>query len=339
VTIRPATLADVPRLVAMGCAQIAESYAGTVAADPTQVETTVTSLVTQPNAACFVAEEDGAVVGMIGVVGSVSHCSGLPTAGEVMWWMEPDARGGGRALWKRAERWAAETGARSIQMMAPATNPRVGRLYERRGYTALETTYAAPVTPAMTALMVVDDVLPDFAGYVAATRAQPFGDVETSPGTVFHGLAPAIDETLPQWIRARWPHLTPTKSFVRRSPAGQVEPHHIHTDRDMGDWTAIAYLHDAPPAGDGTTFYRWHATGALASLATTGEALLEEWLAWRDPAQWAPWTTVAAQPNRVVLFPSAYFHARALPENYGMGDDARLIQIVFGEGQFPGGVA
>ena len=57
------------------------------------------------------------------------------------WWVDPAARGIGLALLRRAERWAAETGAAAIQMIAPATNPRVGRIYERRGYRALETSY------------------------------------------------------------------------------------------------------------------------------------------------------------------------------------------------------
>jgi hypothetical protein len=285
-------------------------------------------------------DPDHAVVGMIGLVAITSHVSGLPTATEVMWWVDPEARGSGLTLLRRAERWAVETGAAVIQMVAPATHARLGMLYQRRGYEMMETTYQSPVTPAMAALTIVDDVLPAFKAYVAATRAQPFADVETSPGCVFHGLAPAVDDALPAWIRARWPHLTPTKTFVRRSPAGQVEPHLVHTDRDMGDWTAIAYLTAQPWAGDGTTFYRWTASGAIASLATTGEALLEEWLAWRDPAQWTPWQTIAARPNRVVLFPAAYYHSRAIPNNYGTvggggegeADTARLIQVVFGTG-------
>jgi GNAT superfamily N-acetyltransferase len=337
--IRPATLADVPRLVAMGRQQIAALYGGAVADDPAALEALATQLVTAPTCACFVADQEGAVVGMIGLVGYAHHLSGVSTVGEVMWWVDPGARGAGLALLRRAERWAAETGAQVMQMMAPATNPLVGRLYERRGYQAVETTYQAAVTPAMSAIRVVDDVLPDFPAYVAGTRSQPFSSVEPSTGAVFHGIAAAVSDALPQWIAARYPALTPTKTFVRRSPAGQAEPNFIHTDRDMGDWTAIAYLTEAPPAGDGTTFYRWargaQATGAIASTATTGEALLAEWLAWRDGAQWERWHTVPARPNRVVLFPACYFHSRAIPANYGAGDTARLIQVVFGTGGLP----
>jgi GNAT superfamily N-acetyltransferase len=333
-TIRPATLSDVPRLVAMGRAQLVATYGDAVADAPAALEALATQLVTSPTAACFVADRDGEVVGMIGVVGYAHHLSGEPTAGEVMWWVDPDARGCGVALLRRAERWAAETGARTIQMIAPARHPLVGRLYERRGYTAMETIYQAPVTPAMSAITVVDDVLPDVDAYRARALAQDFRDVETGPGVVFHGIADPVDDTLVRWLTARYPSLTPTRSFVRRSPAWQAEPNYIHTDRDMGDWTAIAYLTADPPAGDGTTFWRWRATGQLRSTAVDGEALLGEWVAWRDQAQWAPWHIVPARPNRLILFPAAYFHSRALPDNYGTGDTARVIQVVFGTGGY-----
>jgi hypothetical protein len=218
-------------------------------------------------------------------------------------------------------------------LMAP--DARVGRLYERRGYRAVETTYLAPVTPAMSAITVVDDVLPDVDAYRAAVLAGTFGDAEPSPGAVFHGIRRDLDDRLPAWIRARYPSLTPTLSFARLSPAGQAEPNYIHTDADMGEWTAIYYLTADPPPTDGTTFWRHTATGAVLSTALSQEALVEEDLAQRDLAQWTPWHRVAARPNRVVLFPAPYFHSRALAENYGTGNGARLIQVVFGTGDFP----
>lgn len=333
-TIRPATLADVPRLVAMGREQIAVLYGGEVAETPAQLEALAIQLVTTPRCACFVAERDGAVVGMIGLIAYPHHLSGVLTVGEVMWWMAPEARGHGVALLRRAERWACEIGATYIQMMAP--DARVGRLYEhRRGYQALETTYRAPVTPAMSALTVVDDVLPDVDAYRAEVLAGAFEDVEPHAGAVFHGIRRDLDDRLPAWIQARYPSLTPTLTFARKSPAGQAEPNYIHTDSDMGEWTAIYYLTADPPPTDGTTFWRHRATGAVLSTALNQAELVDEWLAWRDLTQWTPWTTVAARPNRVVLFPAPYFHSRALAENYGSGEAARLIQVVFGTGGFP----
>jgi hypothetical protein len=189
---------------------------------------------------------------------------------------------------------------------------------------------------APSGIRVFDGVVPDVAAYRAAARALPFGDIQTSPGVVFHGMALAAEWALPAWLQATLPGVTPTISLYRQSPAGQIEPNYIHTDRDMGDWTALLYLTPDPPAADGTTFWRRVATGAIASTAADDATQLEEWIAWRDRDQWAPWTTVPAAEGRLVVFPAPYFHSRALEANYGAGDTSRLIQIVFGTGTLPG---
>jgi hypothetical protein len=203
---------------------------------------------------------------------------------------------------------------------------------------------AAAVAPPMTsrpaasshvgagALRVHDGVLGHFHAYAAAARALPFRSVPVG-AALFHGIAPCEDATLLDWIRATYPHAVPTISFYRQSPAGQVEPNYLHTDRDMGDWTAIFYLTVDPPPEDGTTFWRDRDTGATASTATTEADFLAEWPTWREGDRWEPWHTVDAAPNRLVLFPAPLFHSRAIVDNYGTaGRDARLIQVVFGTG-------
>ena len=106
--------------------------------------------------------------------------------------MDPAARGGGLALLARAPNAGRpRQGARADpDDCARASHARVGRLYERRGYRALETSYQAPVTPAMTALTVVDDVLPDVGGLSRGDAARSrSATVEPAPGVVFHGIA------------------------------------------------------------------------------------------------------------------------------------------------------
>lgn len=181
-------------------------------------------------------------------------------------------------------------------------------------------------------MVVVDGVLADPVAYRNAVLARPFGDVSFGPDLTFHGIQLAEDQTFPAWIAREFPKLTPTLSFFRQSPLGQVEPNYVHTDRDMGDWTAILYLTPRPAAGDGTTFWRHRPTGALCSVATGPDAAREEQRAWRDPTQWVPVSHVAAVFGRAVVFPAARFHSRSIRENYGAADTARLIQVVFGLG-------
>lgn len=176
-------------------------------------------------------------------------------------------------------------------------------------------------------MVVCDDVLADPEAYRAAVLARPFADVVWGDD-VFHGIQVAEDETFPAWIVEHFPDLTPTLSFFRQSPRGQREPNYVHTDQGMGEWTAILYLNPQPMRGDGTTFWRHRVTGALGS--EMDDALPRD--AWRDLEQWEPVSSVIAQMGRALIFPAARFHSRTIAENYGSGDDARLIQVVFGLG-------
>lgn len=180
-------------------------------------------------------------------------------------------------------------------------------------------------------MVVYDDILDDPVAYRAAVLARPFDDIVIGLD-VFHGIQLAEDESFPAWIVERFPQLTPTLSLFRQSPRGQREPNYVHTDRSMGEWTAILYLTPHPPAGDGTLFWQHRTTCARGSTTTDGAALEEEMDAWRDPAQWAEIGRVGAKFGRALVFEADRFHSRAIPENYGTGEDARLVQVVFGLG-------
>lgn len=69
--------------------------------------------------------------------------SGEPTVYEVFFWVAPEHRGSGFrsvALLKAMEEWAIEKGAKLLQTTAPKGS-KAGRLYEKRGYTEVETSY------------------------------------------------------------------------------------------------------------------------------------------------------------------------------------------------------
>lgn len=169
-------------------------------------------------------------------------------------------------------------------------------------------------------IQVHDDVLPDPRTYRAAVLRQHFDSVTVGPVT-FHGIAPVPDDRFVRWFAQTFPQYEPTLTFARKSPAGQAEPNFIHTDDDMGDVTALLYLNPDPPADDGTTFWRHSASGALDGAA---------WLAdGQDLAAWEPTQHVPARFNRCVVFAAPLFHSRALEGNFGQGDEARLVQVLF----------
>lgn len=133
---------------------------------------------------------------------------------------------------------------------------------------------------------------------------------------------------LTTWISKRL-HLTPTLTFFRKSPEGQVEPNYIHHDAPMGDWTGILYLNETPAHWDGTLFWT-HVDGAERSTSEDDKSS-----DWDKPEKWKLSHAMQAKFNRLLLFEAPLFHSRSIKANYGHADDARLIQVVFGTGRLP----
>lgn len=138
--IRPATLADVPALVVMG-QQFAQTelYRDILRENPEQMAILATNLIEDEGGTVLVLERDGVLMGMIGLVCTPHFLSGDMYAGEVFWWVTPGQRGDGVRLLRAAESWAIERGATALQMIAPTE--RVGRFYDRLGFTRTEISY------------------------------------------------------------------------------------------------------------------------------------------------------------------------------------------------------
>jgi GNAT superfamily N-acetyltransferase len=144
VTIRTATTADLDGLVTMGRHFIEQTpYATRIAHNPTQMRALAVHLMTSPDGAVFVAERDMRLVGMIGVFVFPHPISAERIGSEVMWWMEPDARGAGVRLLRAAERWVRTQGVARFQMIAPT--PDVEAIYQRLGFEKVETVYQRAV--------------------------------------------------------------------------------------------------------------------------------------------------------------------------------------------------
>lgn len=164
--------------------------------------------------------------------------------------------------------------------------------------------------------MIVQDNVMNGDTYRQFALSKDYADVQVGPDT-FRGFSAAPCNAFISWLSDQG--LQPTFSCFRKSPAGQSEPNYIHHDLMMGDWTAILYLNPEPHPGDGTIFWE-HKSGDRSGDYDTD-----------DVTQFRERFRVKAQFNRAVIFPSPWFHSRALCENYGTGDDARLIQVAFGK--------
>lgn len=140
--IREATPADIPRLLEMGRRFISESsYKHHIVENPEQMKTLGEQIISNPNGMILVSDNGGKLNGMLALILFPHYVSGELIAGEVFWWVDPEAREGstGLKLMRKAEEIAAEMGAKKMQMVAPTQ--RIGKLYEHLGYTEVESTY------------------------------------------------------------------------------------------------------------------------------------------------------------------------------------------------------
>lgn len=142
--IRPATEADVPAIVAMSRLFYGTThYADWCEMDDATVEAQTRTLLSDH--VMLVAEVDGVVVGMVGLfVAPFLFNANVTGAYEVVWYVDPAARGG-RIAWsllKAIEPACKAKGATRIQMVhMPNSPPQAAALYERFGYTHSETSY------------------------------------------------------------------------------------------------------------------------------------------------------------------------------------------------------
>ena len=89
--------------------------------------------------------EAGDLVGMVGLIVTPFHFNyGRLSAHEVMWWVDPGARGRvhGYSLLKAIEPACAAKGAELIQMLHLSSSPEVvGEMYKKLGYKHSESAY------------------------------------------------------------------------------------------------------------------------------------------------------------------------------------------------------
>ena len=143
--IRQATSLDTPDLVRMGGRFLRETdYGQLIPFDAVALEAFVAQLLEA--GVVLVTERHGALTGMLAAQVFQHPMSGELIGCESAWWVEPEHRGGFDAirLLTAAERWAQTQGAVRFQMVAPKDSP-VRSLYERRGYSEVETVYQRPL--------------------------------------------------------------------------------------------------------------------------------------------------------------------------------------------------
>lgn len=115
-------------------------YQAHVPPDIEAIRMSLLRMLTSDLCAIWVQEKAGRIIGMLGAYQIEHPFSGELIFAEMFWWVEPEHRGLGLALYRTFERAARQGGARRIQMGAPSK--KVAKIYRRLGFTKLEETYS-----------------------------------------------------------------------------------------------------------------------------------------------------------------------------------------------------
>jgi hypothetical protein len=151
-------------------------------------------------------------------------------------------------------------------------------------------------------LITFDNILKNPLSYVSDIHLHQFQDI--SDGIhVFKNIQPRdTNDEFAQYCCKLFSGYKVDLNFIRKSPLNQEEPNFIHTDEMMGDITCLLYLNEQAPEDDGTTIY--------------------------DEDK-KPLLTMYSKFNRMIAFDSNAPHSRNLFKNFGEGQTARLVQVIF----------
>ena len=151
-------------------------------------------------------------------------------------------------------------------------------------------------------LITLDNIIKDPVAYVEDIHKHGFQDIADGENT-FKNIQPRDNnDEFAQYVSELFDQYSVSFNFVRKSPLNQKEPNFIHTDEMMGDITCILYLNEQAPDNDGTTIYD------------------------KDKN---PLLTMYSKFNRMVVFNSDAPHSRNILENFGSGEQSRLVQVIF----------
>lgn len=100
---------------------------------------------TEPDRLCLVLDIDG-VQGVLAAQAGLLPIAPVKAATELIWWIEPSARGRAAIQMLDAyEAWARERGCVFANMVGLGSDPLPARLYERHGYIAAERHFLKPL--------------------------------------------------------------------------------------------------------------------------------------------------------------------------------------------------
>lgn len=186
--------------------------------------------------------------------------------------------------------------------------------------------------------IVVDDFCEDPEAVINSSKLAGFGTWKPNKGEVGSSIYEGMNFwghhalMLRSLIRATGTVLVPNSMFFR-STNTDTETAYIHSDRETGAYTCVAYLSDHEDEY-GTAFYKHKPTGLLhmpsfAEMREMGimEDLKKDMVS-RDEDKWEQVGFVQGKFNRAVIFSAPLFHSRIPINGFGdSSDNGRLVWV------------
>ena len=187
-------------------------------------------------------------------------------------------------------------------------------------------------------ITVVDQFTPRIDEVRESALASGFGTWRPNKGEVgssiydgmnFWGKHSVMLHALAHWVgRPVYPN-----SMFFRVTNTDTEAAYVHSDRESGDYTCVAYLSDHPEVS-GTGFYRHRETGithmpSFQELSHDPEffAQLKKEMVEGSEAHWEQLDFVRGLYNRAVVFDAPRFHART--PRHGFSSNAEAGRMVW----------
>ncbi len=128
-------------------------------------------------------------------------------------------------------------------------------------------------------------------------------------------------------------HIFPNSVFFRITTPG-MERAYIHSDREDGEWTCVAYLSHHEDLS-GTAFYRHRETGLLKmptmeEMKNPNYAELKKDMVKGGANEWEQTDFVRGFFNRAVIFHAPLFHSRIPLHGLGEDGDAYSARMIWG---------
>lgn len=188
------------------------------------------------------------------------------------------------------------------------------------------------------AFTVIDDFCEHAEGVRASALESGFGTWLPNKGEVGSSIYEGMNWKVAHGVMLRalsaalgGAHIFPNTCFCRITTPG-MERAYIHSDREDGEWTCVAYLSKHEDLY-GTAFYRHRATGLL-EMPPLGDVKdvpgLKEDMVKGGEVEWEQMDFVRGVFNRAVIFHAPLFHSR-IPL-LGLGEDdkpetARMVWV------------